>query len=242
MSLDQPNTYHTIDIRCSFHYYQPTSLHTLRIGTLTPPENPQLPHPPSPNVPSPKTLPGTSNLANPPPTCPLPRLPTPHPHLSPARLLVTPPSAHALIPSPPPFALLVFRFASPHLQASRLDGQVYYAWPTNQGAYFCLTTRMPHGASLPDLARTDTGFMDLFMHVLSVFVFGAVALRDKDCCGVSPPYALAMKTQEVLNLVPLGIWAYLHLAVLWSSPPEYMHLDTLLHLANPYHWFLFVLT
>ncbi|KAH0988619.1 hypothetical protein GBA52_000102 [Prunus armeniaca] len=46
--------------------------------------------------------------------------------------------------------------------------------------------------------------MDLVHAVLSVFVFGAVALRDKNVVGCFYPTP-GHETQEVLNIVPVGI-------------------------------------
>ncbi|XVF46003.1 hypothetical protein PTKIN_Ptkin02bG0253200 [Pterospermum kingtungense] len=62
----------------------------------------------------------------------------------------------------------------------------------------------PTGSGLPDLSKYIIRFIDGVHAVLSVFVFRAVALRDKNvlnCFYPTPEH----ETQEVLNIAPVGI-------------------------------------
>ncbi|XVF45909.1 hypothetical protein PTKIN_Ptkin02bG0246100 [Pterospermum kingtungense] len=84
-----------------------------------------------------------------------------------------------------------------------LDGQVYYGFATFKGM-FLFDYPDPTGSGLPDLSKYRIMFIDGVHAVLSVFVFGAVALRDKNvlnCLYPTPEH----ETQEVLNIAPVGI-------------------------------------
>ncbi|PQQ14581.1 uncharacterized protein Pyn_28778 [Prunus yedoensis var. nudiflora] len=83
------------------------------------------------------------------------------------------------------------------------DGQVYYGLATTKGL-FLFDYPDASGSGLPDLSKYKIRFMDLIHSVLSVFVFGAVALRDKNVVGCFYPMP-GHETQEVLNIVPVGI-------------------------------------
>ncbi|KAL5567351.1 hypothetical protein UlMin_030515 [Ulmus minor] len=83
------------------------------------------------------------------------------------------------------------------------DGQVYYGLATHKGL-FIFDYPDPSGSGLPDLGKFRIRFVDWVHAVLSVFVFGAVALRDKNvltCFYPKPRH----ETQEVLDIVPVGI-------------------------------------
>ena len=83
------------------------------------------------------------------------------------------------------------------------DGQVYYGFATFKGM-FLFDYPDPSGPGLPDLSKYRINFIDGVHAVLSVLVFGAVALRDKNvlnCFYPTPEH----ETQEVLNIAPVGI-------------------------------------
>lgn len=86
---------------------------------------------------------------------------------------------------------------------SSSDGQVYYGLATFKGM-FLFDYPDPLGSGLPDLSKYRIKFIDGVHAVLSVLVFGAVALRDKNvvnCFYPTPKH----ETQEVLNIAPVGI-------------------------------------
>ncbi|KAI3408659.1 uncharacterized protein J3R85_020170 [Psidium guajava] len=82
------------------------------------------------------------------------------------------------------------------------DGQVYYGFATSKGLYLFDTT-VP-STSLPDLSKHKRGFIDWVHALLSVLVFGAVALRDKNVVRCLYPQA-GHEAQEVMDIVPVGI-------------------------------------
>ncbi|KAF8016047.1 hypothetical protein BT93_H1565 [Corymbia citriodora subsp. variegata] len=83
-----------------------------------------------------------------------------------------------------------------------LDGRVYYGFATSKGLYLFDTT-VP-STSLPDLSKYKRGLIDWVHAVLSVLVFGAVALRDKNVESCLYPKA-GHEAQEVMDIVPVGI-------------------------------------
>ncbi|OMO92269.1 hypothetical protein COLO4_17728 [Corchorus olitorius] len=83
------------------------------------------------------------------------------------------------------------------------DGQVYYGFATFKGM-FLFDYPDPSGSGLPDLSKYRIRFIDGVHAVVSVLVFGAIALRDKNvlnCFYPMPEHG----TQEVLNIAPVGI-------------------------------------
>ncbi|GMN26778.1 hypothetical protein TIFTF001_001428 [Ficus carica] len=83
------------------------------------------------------------------------------------------------------------------------DGQVYYGLATFRGM-FLFDYPDPTGSGLADLSKYRIGFIDWVHAVLSVFVFGVVALRDRNvvvCFYPQPGHTV----QEVLDIVPVGI-------------------------------------
>ncbi|XVF68247.1 hypothetical protein PTKIN_Ptkin10aG0189900 [Pterospermum kingtungense] len=83
------------------------------------------------------------------------------------------------------------------------DGQVYYGLATFKGM-FLFDYPDPTGSGLPDLSKYRIKFIDGVHAVLSVLVFAAVAMRDKNvlmCFYPTPKH----ETQEVLDIVPVGI-------------------------------------
>lgn len=83
------------------------------------------------------------------------------------------------------------------------NGQVYYGLATTKGL-FVFDYPPEAKADLPDLSKYKLRFIDFVHAVLSVLVFGAVAFRDKNVLGCFYPMP-AHQTQEVLDIVPIGI-------------------------------------
>ncbi|XP_030503618.2 protein DMP3 [Cannabis sativa] len=87
------------------------------------------------------------------------------------------------------------------------DGRVYYGIATFKGIFLfdCPTgSGGSVGSGLPDLGGYRIGFVDWVHAVLSVLVFGVVAIRDRNvamCLCPQPGKAAA----EVLDIVPVGI-------------------------------------
>ncbi|KAL5856800.1 hypothetical protein ACOSQ3_004258 [Xanthoceras sorbifolium] len=84
------------------------------------------------------------------------------------------------------------------------DGQVYYGLATFKGLFLFDYYLDPSGSGLPDLRKYRIRFMDGVHAIMSVLVFGAVALRDKNVLGCFYPMP-KRETQEVLNIAPVGI-------------------------------------
>ncbi|XVF00578.1 hypothetical protein REPUB_Repub04eG0012400 [Reevesia pubescens] len=83
------------------------------------------------------------------------------------------------------------------------DGQIYYGFATFKGI-FLFDYPDPTGSALPDLSKYKIKFIDGVHAVLSVLVFGSVALRDKNVLNCLYPRP-KLETQEVLNIAPVGI-------------------------------------
>ncbi|OMO75203.1 hypothetical protein CCACVL1_16300 [Corchorus capsularis] len=74
---------------------------------------------------------------------------------------------------------------------------------TNNGM-FLFDYPDPSGSGLPDLSKYRIKFIDGVHAVVSVLVFGAIALRDKNVLNCFYPMP-EHETQEVLNIAPVGI-------------------------------------
>lgn len=83
------------------------------------------------------------------------------------------------------------------------DGRVYYGFTTFKGLWL-FDYPDASGAGLPDLSKFRIRAIDGIHAVLSVLVFGAVALRDKNVFQCLYPQP-GQQTQEVLNIVPIGV-------------------------------------
>ncbi|XP_059448115.1 protein DMP3-like [Corylus avellana] len=83
------------------------------------------------------------------------------------------------------------------------DGQVYYGLTTFKGLWL-FDYPDPSGAGLPDLSNFKIRLIDGIHAVLSVLVFGAVALRDRNVLQCLYPQP-GREIQEVLNIVPVGV-------------------------------------
>ena len=85
------------------------------------------------------------------------------------------------------------------------DGRVYYGVATPRGLWLLDYPPGPGAAPPPDTSRYRLAPIDAVHAALSVAVFGVVAARDKNVvrcfCGPAP----ARETEEVLDIVPLGV-------------------------------------
>ncbi|KAI4296184.1 hypothetical protein L6164_036163 [Bauhinia variegata] len=84
------------------------------------------------------------------------------------------------------------------------NGRVYYGLATFKGLWLFDYPDPSGSGSLPDLSKYRLRFIDWLHAVLSVLVFGAVALRDKNLVNCFYPTP-GHETQEVLDIVPVGI-------------------------------------
>ncbi|XP_061371896.1 protein DMP3-like [Gastrolobium bilobum] len=85
------------------------------------------------------------------------------------------------------------------------DGQVYHGLATLNGLWlFDYPDPDPSTSGLPDLRKYKVRFIDFVHALLSVLVFCAVALRDKNllrCFYPKPEH----QTLELLDILPVGI-------------------------------------
>ncbi|KAG8368840.1 hypothetical protein BUALT_Bualt15G0088600 [Buddleja alternifolia] len=81
------------------------------------------------------------------------------------------------------------------------DGQVYYGFATVKGLWLFDNTV---SSGLPELSKYRLNFIDVVHAVLSVLVFVAVGLRDKNVVSCFYPTP-GLEVQEVLDVVPIGI-------------------------------------
>ncbi|THG09975.1 protein DMP3-like [Camellia sinensis] len=85
------------------------------------------------------------------------------------------------------------------------DGQVHYGFVTFKGMWlFDYPTAAGLSSGLPDLRKYRLSFIDVVHAISSVFVLVALALRDKNVVSCFYPMP-AHETQEVLDIVPIGI-------------------------------------
>ncbi|CAA7037345.1 unnamed protein product [Microthlaspi erraticum] len=83
------------------------------------------------------------------------------------------------------------------------DGNVYYGFATLKGMWV-FDYPDPSGSGLPDLSKYRLRIVDWIHGVLSVLVFVAVALRDKNAVTCFYP-APEQGTKKVLDIVPMGV-------------------------------------
>ncbi|XP_074293944.1 protein DMP3-like [Silene latifolia] len=86
------------------------------------------------------------------------------------------------------------------------DGQVYYGLATTKGMWLFdyPNSNLNPGQENLNLTKYKLRFIDWVHAVLSMFVFGVVALRDKNvvtCFAPTPSHEI----QEVLDIVPIGV-------------------------------------
>lgn len=109
---------------------------------------------------------------------------------------------------PATFFLLIFLAASCILSCftdsyKSADGNVFYGFATFKGMWlFDYPTAESSG--LPDLRKYRLRTIDWVHAILSVLVFVAVAMRDKNILSCFYPMP-GHETQEVSNIVPVGI-------------------------------------
>ena len=83
------------------------------------------------------------------------------------------------------------------------DGKVYHGLATFKGMWM-FDYPDPSRSGLPDLSKYRARFIDFVHALLSVLVFSAVALRDKNVLSCFYPQP-EQETKEVLDVVPVGI-------------------------------------
>ncbi|CAN8253821.1 unnamed protein product [Cochlearia groenlandica] len=83
------------------------------------------------------------------------------------------------------------------------DGNVYYGFATRKGMWI-FDYPDPTLAGLPNLGKYRMQLVDWIHGFLSVLVFVAVALRDKNTVSCFYPMP-EHETKEVLDIVPMGI-------------------------------------
>lgn len=82
------------------------------------------------------------------------------------------------------------------------DGRVYHGLATLKGLW--LFDSDPSTSGLPDLSKYRVRLIDWVHAFLSLLVFSAVALRDKNVLSCYYPDP-ARETRQVLDILPLGI-------------------------------------
>ncbi|KAL3538509.1 hypothetical protein ACH5RR_001875 [Cinchona calisaya] len=84
------------------------------------------------------------------------------------------------------------------------DGLIYYGFTSPKGLWVFDYPAASASGIPNDLSKYRLSFIDLVHAVLSVFVFAAVALRDRNVVGCFYPTP-DHETQEVLDIVPISI-------------------------------------
>ncbi|CAA0841529.1 Protein of unknown function (DUF679 [Striga hermonthica] len=84
------------------------------------------------------------------------------------------------------------------------DGRVYYGFATFKGLWLFDYVGAANSGLARDFGGYRLGFVDFVHAVLSVLVFGAVAVRDKNVVGCFYPRP-GVEAREVLDIGPIGI-------------------------------------
>lgn len=84
------------------------------------------------------------------------------------------------------------------------DGNLFYGFATFKGMWLFDYPAAQSSGQLPDLRNYRLRVIDVVHAVLSVLVFVAVALKDKNVLSCFYPMP-EHETQEVLDIVPIGI-------------------------------------
>ncbi|XP_021891644.1 uncharacterized protein LOC110809959 [Carica papaya] len=87
---------------------------------------------------------------------------------------------------------------------STVDGQVYYGFATANGLWLFDYPDDPSGSDLPDLRKYRVRVIDWVHGVLSVIVFGVMAVRDKNVVSCFYP-TTEHETEEILSVAPIGV-------------------------------------
>ena len=86
-----------------------------------------------------------------------------------------------------------------------VNGKVYHGLATFKGLWlFDFPVDGPAGSDLPDMSKKRLRLLDFIHAILSVSVFAAVAMRDRNVVSCLYP-APALETKQVLDIVPVGI-------------------------------------
>ncbi|CAM0910674.1 unnamed protein product [Alopecurus aequalis] len=83
------------------------------------------------------------------------------------------------------------------------DGRIYYGIATTRGLW--LLDYPPGAPAPPDMSKYRLAFIDALHAALSVTVFGVMAASDKNVVGCFYGPSRARETEEVLDIVPLGV-------------------------------------
>ncbi|KAK4271082.1 hypothetical protein QN277_019824 [Acacia crassicarpa] len=95
-------------------------------------------------------------------------------------------------------------FLASFTDSVEVNGKVYHGLATFKGMWLFDYPVDAPGSDLPDMSKKRVRLLDFIHAVLSLSVFAAVALRDRNvvsCLYPSP----ALETKQVLDIVPVGI-------------------------------------
>ncbi|RZC62499.1 hypothetical protein C5167_024258 [Papaver somniferum] len=84
------------------------------------------------------------------------------------------------------------------------DGKLYYGFATFKGIWFFDCYPETDSSNLPEVSKYKLRFIDGVHAVLSVLVFMAVALRDKNVVNCFYPLP-EHGTQQILNIIPTAV-------------------------------------
>ncbi|MCL7047255.1 hypothetical protein MKW94_010577 [Papaver nudicaule] len=101
-------------------------------------------------------------------------------------------------------ACFLASFTDIHRPISYTDGKLYYGFATFKGIWFFDCYPNTDASDLPELSKYKLRFIDGVHAVLSVLVFMAVALRDKNVVNCFYPLP-EHGTQQVLNIIPTAV-------------------------------------
>ncbi|XP_028792334.1 protein DMP3-like [Neltuma alba] len=100
--------------------------------------------------------------------------------------------------------LAVSCFLASFTDSVEVNGKVYHGLATFKGMWLFDYPVDASGSDLPDMSKKKVRLLDFIHAVLSLAVFVAVAMRDRNvvsCLYPSP----AVETKQVLDIVPVGI-------------------------------------
>ncbi|KAI9121864.1 hypothetical protein K1719_007254 [Acacia pycnantha] len=100
--------------------------------------------------------------------------------------------------------LAISCFLASFTDSVEVNGKVYHGLATFKGMWLFDYPVDASASDLPDMSKKRVRFLDFIHAVLSLSVFVAVALRDRNvvsCLYPSP----AVETKQVLDIVPVGM-------------------------------------
>ncbi|XP_054803491.1 protein DMP3-like [Prosopis cineraria] len=100
--------------------------------------------------------------------------------------------------------LAVSCFLASFTDSVEVKGKVYHGLATFKGLWLFDYPVDGSGSDLPDMSKKRVRLIDFIHALLSVSVFVAVALRDRNVVSCMYP-APAAETKQVLDIVPVGI-------------------------------------